>query len=100
MADNAFVTIGAALLKHQIKKLVGEETLGVISEELANIGGDKLDTWLSDKSAQEEIEKAAKTAEKCFHDSVGDHNVINNYYPVVENNIEKHKPDFWALKHL
>ncbi len=30
MADNAFVKIGTALLKHQVKKLVGEETLGVI----------------------------------------------------------------------
>lgn len=39
MADNAFVKIGTALLKHQVKKLVGEETLGVISEELADIGG-------------------------------------------------------------
>ena len=31
---------------------------------------------------------------------VGDHNyVVNNYYPVIEKNIEKHEPDFWALKH-
>ena len=39
MADNAFVKIGTALLKHQAKKLVGEETLGVISDELADIDG-------------------------------------------------------------
>ena len=70
MAENAFVKIGAALLKHQVKKLVGEETLGVISEELADIGGDKLDAWLSDKSTIDELEKAAKNAEMCFHDSV------------------------------
>src|SRR5215207_2542884 len=31
---------------------------------------------------------------------VGDHNyVVNNYYPAIENNIENHEPDFWALKH-
>src|SRR6266516_8036379 len=31
---------------------------------------------------------------------VGDHNyVVNNYYPVIEKNIEKHEPDYWALKH-
>jgi tetratricopeptide (TPR) repeat protein len=30
---------------------------------------------------------------------VGDHNVINNYFPAIEKNIEKHEPDFWALKH-
>ena len=32
--------------------------------------------------------------------TVGNNNtVINNYYPVVEKNTEKHEPDFWALKH-
>src|SRR4029453_18651239 len=75
MADNAFVKIGTALLKHQVKKLVGEETLGVISEELADIGGDKIDTWLSEKSTIEELEKAATIAEQCFHNTVGDHDL-------------------------
>jgi len=73
MADNAFVKIGTALLKHQVKKLVGEEAMGVIGAELADIGGDKLDAWLGDKSTIAEIERAAKTAEACFHDAVGDH---------------------------
>jgi len=32
--------------------------------------------------------------------TVGNSNVINNYYQqVVEKNIEKHEPDYWALKH-
>jgi hypothetical protein len=66
MADNAFVKIGTALLKHQVKKLVGDETLGVISEELADIGGDKLDAWLGDKSTVEELEKMAKMPETEF----------------------------------
>lgn len=30
---------------------------------------------------------------------IGDNNIINNYFPVVEKNTEKHEPDFWALKH-
>ena len=72
---NAFVKIGTALLKHQVKKLVGEETLGVISDELADMGGDKLNEFLGDQSTVEELEKAAKTAESCFHDSVGDHDL-------------------------
>ncbi len=72
MADNAFVKIGTALLKHQVKKLVGEETLGVLSEELADIGGDKLDAWLGDKSTVEEIEKAAQSAQSCFREKVAD----------------------------
>lgn len=45
MADNAFVKIGTTLLKHQVKKLVGEEALGAISEELAGIGRDKLNAY-------------------------------------------------------
>ena len=28
MAENAFIKIGTALLKHQVKKLVGEEAEG------------------------------------------------------------------------
>jgi len=75
MADNAFVKIGIALLKHQVKKLVGEETLGVISDELADIGGDKLDSWLGDKSTIEEIEKAAETARDNFRGKVNDDEV-------------------------
>src|SRR5215208_4589190 len=31
--------------------------------------------------------------------TVGNNNVINNYFPVIEKNTEKHEPDFWALKH-
>ncbi len=72
MADNAFVKIGTALLKHQVKKLVGDETLEVIGEELADIGGDKLDAWLGDKSTLEEIEKAAQSAQTCFREKVMD----------------------------
>jgi hypothetical protein len=31
--------------------------------------------------------------------AIGNHNVINNYYPIIEKNTEKHEPDYWALKH-
>lgn len=72
MADNAFVKIGTALLKHQMKKLVGDETLGVIGEELSEIGGDKLDAWLGERSTQEELEKAAQSAQTCFREKVTD----------------------------
>src|SRR5690606_40755759 len=30
---------------------------------------------------------------------IGDNTTINNYFPVVEMNTEKHEPDFWNLKH-
>lgn len=72
MADNAFVKIGTALLKHQVKKLVGDETLEVIGEELADIGGEKLDAWLGERSTQEELEKAAQSAQTCFREKVTD----------------------------
>ncbi len=75
MADNAFVKIGTALLKHQVKKLVGEEAMGAIGEELADIGGDKLDAWLGDKSTIAEIEKAAVTARDLFRGKVNDDEV-------------------------
>lgn len=75
MADNAFVKIGTALLKHQVKKLVGEEALGAIGAELAEIGGDKLDAWLGNQSTVTEIEKAATTARELFHGKINDDEV-------------------------
>ncbi|MBE7434314.1 MAG: tetratricopeptide repeat protein [Anaerolineales bacterium] len=75
MADNAFVKIGTALLKHQVKKLVGEEALGAIGEELADIGGDKLDAWIGDQSTVAEIEKAADSARDLFRGKVNDDEV-------------------------
>jgi hypothetical protein len=35
MADNAFIKIGTALLKHQVKKLVSDEAMGGSGAELA-----------------------------------------------------------------
>lgn len=75
MAENAFVKIGTALLKHQVKKLVGEEALGAIGEELADIGGDKLDAWIGEQSTVVEIEKAADTARDLFRGKVNDDEV-------------------------
>jgi hypothetical protein len=76
MADNSFVRIMTALLKHQVKKLVGDDTLGAIGEELAAIGGDKLDeqvkSWLGEQTTVEALEKAAISAQNSFHDNVGD----------------------------
>lgn len=89
MADNAFVKIAAALLKHQVKKLVGEETLGVISEELADIGGDKLDAWLGDKAALEELEKAAKVAHDCFREKVRDIELEQYMHDLPLHNLPK-----------
>jgi hypothetical protein len=30
---------------------------------------------------------------------IGNNNVINKYYQIIEKNTEKHEPDYWALKH-
>ena len=72
MADNAFVKIGTALLKHQVKKLVGEEALGAIGEELSGIGGDKLDAWIGEQAPPQQLEKAAQYAHQCFRGKVND----------------------------
>ncbi|RIK32416.1 MAG: hypothetical protein DCC56_00990 [Anaerolineae bacterium] len=79
MADNAFVKILTALLKHQVKKVVGDETLGVIGQEIAALGGDKVDdqikSWLGEKTNAEQLEKAAQTAQACFREKVTDNEI-------------------------
>ena len=76
MADNAFAKIMSALLKHQVKKLVGDETLGVIGEELAAIGGEKLDeqikALLSEHTTAEALDRAAKYAHDSFLGEIED----------------------------
>ena len=39
MADNAIIKILTALLKHQVKRVVGDEALGAIGQEIAWIRG-------------------------------------------------------------
>lgn len=79
MADNAFVKILTAALKHQVKKVVGDETLGVIGQEIAALGGDKVDdqiqTWLGEKTNAEQLEKAAQSAQACFREKVTDNEI-------------------------
>ncbi len=79
MADNAFVKILTALLKHQVKKVVGDETLGVIGQEIAALGGDKVDdqikSWLGEKTNAEQLEKAAQSAQACFREKVTDNEI-------------------------
>ena len=79
MADNTLVKIMTALLKHQVKKLVGEDVLGVIGQEITAIGGDKLDekvkALLGEKTNAEEIEKAAAYALDVFHEDINDENI-------------------------
>ncbi len=76
MANNAMVRILTALLKHQVKKLVGEDTLGVIGEELVAIGGDRLEeqvkTLLGEKATAKELEKAAISARNNFRGKISD----------------------------
>jgi len=79
MADNTIIKILTALLKHQVKKVVGDEALGVIGQEIAALGGDKVDdqinAWLGDKSNAEELEKAAQYAQTCFREKAADNDL-------------------------
>ena len=72
MADNAIIKIMTALLKHQVKKLVGDEILGVAGQELAAVGGDKIDeyvkSWLGEKTNAAEIRLAADNALNKFRE--------------------------------
>lgn len=72
MAENTLLKIMAAILKHQVKKIVGDETLEVISEEIADIGGDKIEVWLREKSTRDELEKAASSAREDFRNKIHD----------------------------
>lgn len=79
MADNALIKIMTALLKHQVKKLMGEDAMGIVGQELTAIGGDKLDerikSLLGEKTTAEELEKAATYALDSFHGKVNDNEV-------------------------
>ena len=79
MADNALIRILTALLKHQVKKAIGDDALGVIGQELTAIGGDKLDEQvkllLGEKSTIESLEKAAEYVHTCFRGKVNDKDV-------------------------
>lgn len=80
MADNAIIKILTALLKHQVKKVVGDEALGAIGQEIASIGGDKVDeqikSWLGEETNAKELENAAHYAHKCFQDKVDDYELV------------------------
>jgi len=79
MAENAIVKILTALLKHQVKKVVGDETLGIIGQEIAALGGDKVDdqikSWLGDQTNADQLEKAAQSAQTCFREKVADNEI-------------------------
>ena len=80
MADNAIVKILTALLKYQVKKVVGDEALGAIGQEIAAIGGEKVDeqikSWLGEETNAEELENVARYARKCFQDKVEDYKLV------------------------
>ena len=72
MTDKALVRILTALLKHQVKKMVGDEALDEIGKELVSIGGDKVDeqikSWLGEKTNAKALENAARYAQRCFEE--------------------------------
>jgi len=65
-----------ALLRHQIKKALGEEALGILAKELTDLGGEeldrRLDVWYGDQSLAVSLERAAKLADECFRTACDD----------------------------
>jgi hypothetical protein len=80
MADDAIIKILTALLKHNVKNAIGDETLGVIGQEIAAMGGDKVNeqikSWLGEKTNAEEFETAARYAYDCFQEKVKDDKLV------------------------
>ena len=60
MTDKALVRILTALLKHQVKKMVGDEALDEIGKELVSIGGEKLTSKSNHGSVRKQMPKLLK----------------------------------------
>jgi len=93
MADNAFVKILTALLKHHVKKVMGDEALGVLGQEITALGGDKVDdqikSWLGEKTNAEQLDKAAQSAQTCFRDKVSDNDLYQWIVSLPLGNLPK-----------
>jgi len=89
----AWEKIGTALLKHQVKKLVGEDALGAIGEELADIRGEKFDEWLGDKSTFEELEKVVVSFISRSRNAGGGSGIGPT---IARHFIEAHDGNIWA----
>jgi hypothetical protein len=72
MEANVLVKIGTALFKHRVRKLLGEETLGILSQELSDAGADVLNRYLSGQATGEAIQQAALTARDSFRNKIND----------------------------
>lgn len=63
------VRVFAALLKSQIKRVIGDETLGILSQEFADMGQENLekffDDWINDSAIQKQILDATEKADRC-----------------------------------
>src|ERR1043166_4784697 len=89
MAENAIIRILTALLKHQVKRLVGDESLSAIGEELAAIGGDQLDTLIGETIKPEELEKVAQYAHECFRTKVENYDLEQWMVSLAPGNLPK-----------
>jgi len=72
---------------------VGEDALGAIGEELADISGEKFDEWLGDKSTFEELEKVVVSFISRSRNAGGG---SGNGLTIDMHLIEAHDRDIWA----
>ncbi|HEY9708695.1 MAG TPA: hypothetical protein V6D48_10875 [Oculatellaceae cyanobacterium] len=73
---NNLLKLILALLKHQAKNILGEETLSVAAQTLVDIGGEKaqasIESMLGTHEVASKLLQAAKRADDCFHQKCDD----------------------------
>jgi len=70
MKLTSVVKLLVALLKQQLKNVLGDDGMSVLTQELAGLGGDvlneRMDALLGQSESQAQLLKAAQAAEDCF----------------------------------
>lgn len=76
---NTMLKLGLALAKHQIKNVVGDETLEIAATVMTDIGGEKVqakvDSILASKEGKKELLEAAKSADESFKEKCKDNDL-------------------------
>lgn len=80
---NNLLKLILALLKHQVKKSVGEETLGIVAQTLVDIGGEKtqasIDSMLGTHEGIKKLLDVATKADACFREKCDDKDLLDAF---------------------
>lgn len=80
---NNLLKLILALLKHQVKKSVGEEALGIVAQTLVDIGGEKtqasIDSMLGTHEGIKKLLDVATKADACFREKCDDKDLLDAF---------------------